>query len=627
MNPIQEAYDEGYGDEQILNHLRRIPQLSRGINSAVREGYSVNRILNYLSGSAPEGNQKEDRHLKNPSQSRFDQQKKYNKSAKKLYGTAAALAAAYALNPGSAGAIAPELIPSDELESENYDPTTIDITPRLGMRQEQIEGPQDRLQIEGPRTPSPNQPQPPTPSPITPIQPQPNAPPTPRYDASKVLEDLGELTRVKTLMEAGNDAETIESVIKQLNPKLSKYEKSGEIPNLREVIDQYTQKPNLPEQRQQPSQPQQPIGQQPVPTPITQQPVAPIETLEPEVPNQVMTLSGKVGNVVKSDDKSTTLDVDGKKEVYPNKAIQELPLPEKDLAGLYQQLISEIEQQTGQPISRNVNFAGYDPNTNELAVQFHQGKLYVYNDINPEEAELLTSFLTQRKTTGQNFIGAWQEGTDSPIGAAMYQLIKKLQTQRGGKGNEYRNRFETLYDALEPAKEALKEKYKQEQKAKKGEKGNVQARKTKAEKPTVSKNPSLSSSNVKEKEEVREHKPNLESKSPGVKKKTELQMLEEDQGKAYDNFMKIDDKIRGKKLPDKLSKQLNTKHDAAQKRLDQANNELNRHHKVKRLEKLNKDIIKVHEELAKDPKNKIYKNHLKEFEKERSLLEEMLDNS
>lgn len=41
----------------------------------------------------------------------------------------------------------------------------------------------------------------------------------------------------------------------------------------------------------------------------------------------------------------------------------------------------------------------------------------------------------------------------------MYQLIKKLQSERGGKGNEYKNKFMTIYDALEPAKKALKERY------------------------------------------------------------------------------------------------------------------------------------------------------------------------
>jgi len=107
-----------------------------------------------------------------------------------------------------------------------------------------------------------------------------------------------------------------------------------------------------------------------------------------------------------------------------------------------------------------VEWAGYDPNTNELAYKPHgSDKMWSYDDIPPEDVEVLTSLLTQRKSTGENFIGAWQAGTESPIGAAMYQLIKKLQAARGGKGNEYKNKYETIYDALEPAKKAAKERH------------------------------------------------------------------------------------------------------------------------------------------------------------------------
>ena len=53
----------------------------------------------------------------------------------------------------------------------------------------------------------------------------------------------------------------------------------------------------------------------------------------------------------------------------------------------------------------------------------------------------------------------------------MYQLIKKLQSERGGKGNEYKNRYETVYDALEPAKIASKRKH--EERKKKAKKSGI----------------------------------------------------------------------------------------------------------------------------------------------------------
>ena len=63
-----------------------------------------------------------------------------------------------------------------------------------------------------------------------------------------------------------------------------------------------------------------------------------------------------------------------------------------------------------------------------------------------------------RQTTGSNHIGAWKEGTTSPMGAQMSQLIRKLQSERGGKGQEYARKYEMIYRALGPAEDALKEK-------------------------------------------------------------------------------------------------------------------------------------------------------------------------
>jgi hypothetical protein len=161
------------------------------------------------------------------------------------------------------------------------------------------------------------------------------------------------------------------------------------------------------------------------------------------------------------------LEVDGKKHVVDEDELIESPLQEKDLAELYEDMVSGIQKHTGQEISRNVNWAGYDPKSNELAYRPHDGRLYVYDNISPEDAAELTGLLNTRKTTGENFIGAWESGSQSPIGAAMSRLILKLQKERGGKGNEYSGKFETIYDAIEPAVKALKAKHAQERKRKK----------------------------------------------------------------------------------------------------------------------------------------------------------------
>lgn len=162
----------------------------------------------------------------------------------------------------------------------------------------------------------------------------------------------------------------------------------------------------------------------------------------------------------------------------------ESPLPEKDLADLHDELLKGIESKTGEEISRMVSFAGYDPKTNELAFLPHMGALYVYDNISPEDAKQLTSILSKRKTSGENFMGAWTKDTKSPIGAEMSKLIQKLQKERGGKGSEYKGKYEKIYDAIEPAKVEAKEKL---QEKKKKEKENVKKRK--AKKPGSNQNP------------------------------------------------------------------------------------------------------------------------------------------
>ena len=132
------------------------------------------------------------------------------------------------------------------------------------------------------------------------------------------------------------------------------------------------------------------------------------------------------------------------------------PLLEKDLAELHNDLISGIEKETGEETSRNVHWAAYDPETNSLLYVPYLGSGYLYDEIPEEDVKLLTNFLSTRKTTGKNFIGAWGAGTKSPIGAAMSALIKRLQSERGGKGKEYSRKFQTVYNAYEPAQKAAK---------------------------------------------------------------------------------------------------------------------------------------------------------------------------
>jgi len=179
----------------------------------------------------------------------------------------------------------------------------------------------------------------------------------------------------------------------------------------------------------------------------------------------VSTPSGVTGIVESIKDQHALIkDDEGKLHKVASNDLIQSPIPEKDLADLHDELVKGIEKDTGQEVSRNVFWSGYDPQRNSLSYIPHGGGLYIYDDISPDDAKQLTSLLQRRKTSGENYIGAWTEGTSSPIGAAMSALIRKLQGERGGKGNEYSQKFDPIYSAFEPAMKAAKKKKKEKDK-------------------------------------------------------------------------------------------------------------------------------------------------------------------
>jgi len=184
------------------------------------------------------------------------------------------------------------------------------------------------------------------------------------------------------------------------------------------------------------------------------------EKSKPIEKNSVVSSPNGVGEVKEIRNGKAVIDVDGKLHKVNEDELISSPLPEKELADLYDDLIQGVEKETGEDVSRMVDWAGYDPNTGKLAFLPHDGGLYTYSNLSKDEVDQLTSVLSTRKTSGSNFIGAWSAKSKSPIGAAMSALIKKLQLERGGKGNEYEEKFETVYKAFEPAIKAAKKKKK-----------------------------------------------------------------------------------------------------------------------------------------------------------------------
>lgn len=470
MNPIFNALNSGYSPQQILGYLSKaIPQMAPAIKKATKMGYPAQQILGFLSKTFEtedrRGMSESERHAVN---SKADAERA--KFGLKALGAAVATPIAAQV----AGNAITRILPGPLRNPAPGVPSSVNPT-----------NPGATNPLNTALAPTPVLPQQVQPSPILP-SPTPNVPPTlpqnaptiqPQVNSTNVVDALKKFnlsSHVEKLAKNRSDPKDIAAILYSQFPKeMSAFQKEIGM-FMEDGISQYLA--NLPKGT--PVVPEVPQNQS-VTAPNVQdmyqkgttnvpnedESVLSAEEMKPvkiEKKSTVISPNG-IGQVKEIRNGKALIDVDGKLHKANEEDLISSPIPEKDLAELYEDLTKGIEKATGKQISRNVDWAGYDPKTNELAYKPHgSDKLYAYADISPEDVELLTSLLTQRKSTGENFIGAWEAESESPIGAAMYQLIKKLQAERGGKGNEYKNRYETIYDALEPAKKAAKEKYARE---------------------------------------------------------------------------------------------------------------------------------------------------------------------
>jgi len=447
---IANSLSSGFTSQQIIAFLmRQFPSQSKKIQKALSSGYTAEQVLKFLSGGkkglAQEEPQVGTEHAKARN---LDIQRRENVNKTAL---GAAGAGALAIGGGLAAPMATQAL--QRAAPQLFGPGSIvapqaPVTPAAIATQATPQLPLSPPQSQSLGTSPLQQP------PVAPSLAQPEAAIPPQVKPSIATEILNKFpgveAKINDMLASKNTPEAIAQYFKQFNPsQTKKLEKEAGV-SIQEIISEYVAK----KQTEEPPS-VEPQGQElDVP-----EETAEVEPVKIETGHTVASPQG-MGEVKAIRNGKAIIEVDGKKHQVNEDELIQSPIPEKDLADLYDDLISGIEKTTGKQVSRNVDWAGYDPTTNELAYKPHgSDKLYAYEDIAPEDVELLTSLLTQRKSTGENFIGAWAAGTESPIGAAMYQLIKKLQSERGGKGNEYKNKYETIYDALEPAKKAAKERH------------------------------------------------------------------------------------------------------------------------------------------------------------------------
>lgn len=462
MTGILGALGAGYSSTQVLRYLaQHNPRLSQQITAALNAGHTIDHVMNFLTRNQkrmgnllPEKEKKpKSNNLYKTAQSSIHPSLKGMASAGIL--AAGAVGAGYALKhalptnliaPGMQGNI-PQVpnVPNQPIPGAPNQPQA---TGMLGLNPQ-----------AGQQTP-PQTSHPPVNAPTIPQTQQITQPINAQRDIQKnidIIKNVGADVQVKNLIEGGLPTQDIAGALRKILPKEKVKALESAEGGLEQAIEDMRQSPKEEMKNVEETQiaPQELQNMEPE----IQELDVPEETPKIDVKSIVGTPNG-IGEVKAIRNGKTIVEVDGKRHQINENELIASPLSEKDLADLYDDVISRIEKETGQQVSRNVDWAGYDPKTKELAYKPHgSDRMWTYDDLTQEDVDELTNLLTQRKTTGENYIGAWESGSTSPIGAALSKLIQRLQKERGGKGNEYKNRYDTIYDALAPAKSAAKRKH------------------------------------------------------------------------------------------------------------------------------------------------------------------------
>lgn len=467
MTPIIQAAAQGYSAQQILNFLSQaFPLLVPKIKQASKSGYDANKILKFINQMME--HESFDKNM-TPNQIEAAHKERLNRNAKKILGAAATAPLiggflknlpSLAQNLLGAGTATASNIPNSPLPPGAPSPQNpigpapmanapVSPPPIQGIPQGGIQSPSIPVAAQAQQQPAL----------ITPRPPQKPVGFGPEQSID-IVEDLGIADKLDKLKTKGKSLQQIsEEVWNSLTPEQKAKLPGGRPPFISLVKDYLTThgRKVRDDQSFQKSEGMESSSQKLDETKKTS------EIERPKKGSLVATPHG-IGEVKSERNGQALVEHDGKLHKVDADDLIASPIPEKDLADLTEELIGGIEKKTGEEVSRNVFWAGYNPELNELMYLPHDGSLYVYENIEPEEAKILTSILNTRKTTGENFIGAWSAGSKSPIGAAMSALIQRLQKERGGKGSEYSAKVPTLYSAFEPAIKALKEKKRKKKK-------------------------------------------------------------------------------------------------------------------------------------------------------------------
>jgi len=459
MNPIAQGLALGYSGQQLLSFITRIfPNIVPKITRAQKAGHSIDSILSFLQQSmdAETGN-KGQTAQKNYAKNR----ERSDDISKTLAKTAIAGLGGYAARNALSGLIGQGTPQQQQqpppIAPQPQNPTNQAPAPVIGGGGQPAGNP---IQT------APGQ------APLSPVPPSPNL--------ANVVQLMGSSPigqRIQSMLK-NNPPQVVAQAIKGMNKKeIEEIEKQASAP-IEQVVEEFakTLVQSNPQEQPQQEQLQQPIQQGQPQLPIEQQPIEPILNQQQPVENQLdlesmglnapkeevkikktaITPSGDFGEVESDNGKISKINVDGKTKTFNNDKLIESPISEKDAGDLYDEMMSKIPEEDR---SSQIFWAGYDEKANKFSFIPHGGALYTYEKISPEWVEKLKHGMFEAKTTGEKTEGKWIAGGKSR-GAGLFKLIQDLQKEYGGKGKEYAEKFETIFDAIKPARDMSRAKVK-----------------------------------------------------------------------------------------------------------------------------------------------------------------------
>ena len=490
MNPIFNALSSGYPANQILNFIQSfIPKLSTKINAAKKQGYSSEKIVEFLSDTM-----QSEANSSYQTSNRIDaKNREENKQITKDL-----LKQGVNLGATAIGAkVLSKMVPSIGRMINTRGNTPPQNNPPSPPNSPLTQNPTNNVPIQTQQTPQPPAPNPnpaqPGPnigqqigqqaaSPVTQaIQPNQNVPIPPAINKSPIPEGMAK--KIQELRDSGNDVEQISAYFKNFNPnQTSKFEKqSGKKieETIQEHLSSIPEKPPI-QPQQKPEQPQQSQNIQPLNQNVKENPIQaqeqqniqpvnqeldiPEESIERnEVGSSVLLPDGSIGEIESVKQGIAKVKVDGKDRHKKVDELIEAPEGLEDAARHLVSLIPEKEKSTAFQESIHITLPGMDGEEMPIMLtKYYGGKWAWYLGVSNDDYNEIALGTYEPKTKKKTSIGEYKPGVIDSRGAGNQELIiKNPKYSKKNKGITW-GYAETKYDLFKSIENTLKKMSKEE---------------------------------------------------------------------------------------------------------------------------------------------------------------------